>query len=614
MQIEPADYAPGATQLSWTSTFTTGAGEWQVGFVQALYPSKIEAADLVGLLQFSHSDDVRSGWHRNTVGLHAWIRAHVYRLIKHWRTTRLAEYLQKDTKLAVVLGFRDGTSKLMGANPPSQSRLWEIWNEVFTDDHRDFCRTLAEELIEAAREEGIPAPGEIFQPKQRDVTSKRGEQKLLAEKTKEVWQQTKPFVTDTFYLNRGSNAQIHENAFWEQHTYMGMREDMYAQSGQHSFYIDSSREHTPSASNHRYQLQKHSVEEVRSMLRETTRALIACARHNSELVGSLWAAIDITKGNPFTGDREGHEDIILGYKGGNYHYQWATIQIVGHDIPLVLDALPIERGLSRAEIVDDLLETAMGLVDDLDLVMMDREFDSDSVKDACARHGVHYLNPSRKHASERGTCSDLRKQRKRVHVEEQNSLFGHSRKRVYLPARNAKLFGGDNSADETEPKTRQELLDEFADIGGDVDGMRASSPFDDLVDDLRKDESMRGSDEDVEAYALFETNHPALSTDEESEEAQLAAARGFIARYANRWGIENGYKKIKKFRVRTTSKNPQYRFFNFAFACVLYNVWRLVDLLVKLAIDGGNAEYAPRVDANQFLTVAKKYYGLDPPD
>ncbi|QRV18005.1 hypothetical protein JMJ58_24240 (plasmid) [Haloterrigena salifodinae] len=38
------------------------------------------------------------------------------------------------------------------------------------------------------------------------------------------------------------------------------------------------------------------------------------------------------------------------------------------------------------------------------------------------------------------------------------------------------------------------------------------------------------------------------------------------------------------------------------------------DLLVKLAIEGENATYAPHMDSNQFLTVAKKYYGLDPPD
>ncbi len=57
-----------------------------------------------------------------------------------------------------------------------------------------------------------------------------------------------------------------------------------------------------------------------------------------------------------------------------------------------------------------------------------------------------------------------------------------------------------------------------------------------------------------------------------------------------------------------------YRFFNVAFACVLYNVWRLVDLLVKFAIDDEYRTYAPLVDANQFLTVAKQWYGLDPPD
>ena len=73
---------------------------------------------------------------------------------------------------------------------------------------------------------------------------------------------------------------------------------------------------------------------------------------------------------------------------------------------------------------------------------------------------------------------------------------------------------------------------------------------------------------------------------------------------------ENGFKKQKHFMVRITSTERDYRFFNFAFACVLYNVWRLV----KLAVDGENKSYAPRVDAKQFLTVAKQFYGLDSPD
>jgi putative transposase len=79
-------------------------------------------------------------------------------------------------------------------------------------------------------------------------------------------------------------------------------------------------------------------------------------------------------------------------------------------------------------------------------------------------------------------------------------------------------------------------------------------------------------------------------------------------------GHRERVQEAKHFIVRKTSTERDHRFFTFAFACVLYNVWRLVDLLVKLALDGEYRSYAPLVDANQFLTVAKQWYGLDPPD
>ncbi|WP_245742159.1 BUD32 family EKC/KEOPS complex subunit [Natrinema salaciae] len=94
-------------------------------------------------------------------------------------------------------------------------------------------RTATEEALAFAREQGIPVPDPVFRPEERDITSRRSEQRLVAEKTKEVWKQAKPFVTDAFYLNRADNTVVHE------HAYMGMRENMCAQSGQHSFYIAS---------------------------------------------------------------------------------------------------------------------------------------------------------------------------------------------------------------------------------------------------------------------------------------------------------------------------------------------------------------------------------------
>ncbi|ELZ97382.1 putative transposase (ISH7) [Haloferax mediterranei ATCC 33500] len=477
-----------------------------------------------------------------------------------------------------------------------------MWNKEFTDVQREFVRTATEEALDFAREQGIPAPDPVFRPEERDISSKRSEQRLVAEKTKEVWQQAKPFV--------------------------GMRENMYAQSGQHSFYIDTQRDRTPSASNHRYQIGKLTVEETRSMLHETTRMLIARARHNAELVGKLVAAIDITKGNPWAGkiERDGGnnitEDWILGYKDGEVYYQWATIQIVGYDIPLVLDAIPVKRGMKRADIVDSLLENALNLVDDIELVMMDREFDNDGVKNACDKHGVYYLNGARKHQSGKATCTRLRRAEKTVHIEEETVSGGPTRKRMYLPSSTSDdpETEDEDKGRETEERAdiREQMRNELADFGMELGEDDAQHGFSTLTKELREEEASEppvGSKEDAQAYALFETNHPSVTlNDEDSEIERIHIVERMVRRYRHRWGIENGYKQIKTFRVRTTSKRHTYRFFNFVFACVLYNVWRLVDLLVNLAIEGENSTYAPRVDANQFLTVAKKYYGLDPPD
>jgi len=67
------------------------------------------------------------------------------------------------------------------------------------------------------------------------------------------------------------------------------------------------------------------------------------------------------------------------------------------------------------------------------------------------------------------------------------------------------------------------------------------------------------------------------------------------------------------FLAKTKSPDHRYRYFNFAFACVLYDCWRLVDILVQLGIDGRVSD-KPAITANSFLTLAKKSYGLDPPD
>lgn len=60
---------------------------------------------------------------------------------------------------------------------------------------------------------------------------------------------------------------------------------------------------------------------------------------------------------------------------------------------------------------------------------------------------------------------------------------------------------------------------------------------------------------------------------------------------------------------------PDAGFFNFLYASTLYNVWRLADLLTKLELLAESEfRHKPLVTADLFLTIAKKYAGLDPPD
>ncbi|EMA52083.1 transposase IS4 family protein [Halococcus thailandensis JCM 13552] len=314
------------------------------------------------------------------------LRAFIIKEINRWGETTLHDHLRANPSLRRDLGFE---------SLPNQSTFWRAWSERFSEDLRDAVQKCADSIVTAARTNGVSLPKRVSTSETDETkTNKPPKHQLVAERTDEVWQQAKPFVTDAFALKRGSNWQIHENAFWEQHAYMGMREDMYARSGPASFSLDTTRERIPTGSTHRYQIGKLSVADIRSMLRNTTRMLIARARQHGELTGKLWAAIDVTKGFPFTGDPEGHEDDILGYRDKNEYYQWAVLKIVGRDVPLVLDAIPRVRGQSKDEIVEKLLTRATDMVD-IDLVMMDREFDSESVKGTCEEYDIHYLNPTR---------------------------------------------------------------------------------------------------------------------------------------------------------------------------------------------------------------------------
>jgi hypothetical protein len=99
--------------------------------------------------------------------------------------------------------------------------------------------------------------------------------------------------------------------------------------------------------------------------------------------------------------------------------------------------------------------------------------------------------------------------------------------------------------------------------------------------------------DDHQQYSVFMTN----------------SGSGHFTEYGYRWEIESGYKSIERFMAATTSKNFGLRFFYFAFACLLYSIWRAVDLLVQVELTG-EYEHAPIVTADNTLTLLKKETGI----
>jgi putative transposase len=563
---------------------------------------------------------------------HPWaavFRAHVLRLVKGYKhESALCTYLDANPALATELGFE---------SVPDQSTLWRAWENRFTEDIHEAIRTTAEVAVEQARRFDAPAPSPDFLPEDKLPADASEETKaaLAREKAQQVWQSAKPFVTDCFKLDRAQNASIPESAWWEQHAFMGMREDMCANGGAKSFALDSTRQRTPSGDSHRHQLKQLAVEDVRDMLRKTTRQFVARARSQNELQSEVMAAIDITKGHPWTGhvqrDSSGElkEPWILGYKDGELYFQWAVIKIVGLDIPFVLDAVPVVRNRTRADIVDDLLEGALSVLPDISTVLMDREFDADGVKPVCEQHDVYYLNPTRIwKRDEHGTqIQHMEDAGEDFAVVEQTRVGEHPpRKAFYLPKREWERPDDDTNDDDSsnsEDSRRQELIEEFAD-GFDVDDAAFAdsghesvdddkTPFESLVADVAKKEELPEPEKFDPPTVAFETNHPLVESDPADEREMKHQIGRMMAKYKRRWGIENGFKKIKKFLCRTTSKDHEYRYFNFAFACVLYNCWRIVDLLVQLSLND-DPTYTPEIDAHLFLTLAKQEWGLDPPD
>lgn len=166
---------------------------------------------------------------------------------------------------------------------------------------------------------------------------------------------------------------------------------------------------------------------------------------------------------------------------------------------------------------------------------------------------------------------------------------------------------------------RDERVDEEEPVAGEADAASDEEATGERAETGGNDDEDEDDEEDYSDYIVFETNHPYVTEryDEELSEAEKLhlVARMLRRYYSKRNRIERGYEDAKQYLADTTSDCPRYRFFCFLFACLVYDFWRVVDELVKLAIKDDPDLTVPYVNKVEFGAVVDEYFaGLDPPD
>lgn len=242
--------------------------------------------------------------------------------------TALVEYLTQHPDPCDQLGLE---------SVPNQSTLWRSWHKRFTAGLQDSVETAARTILIKAQNAGVTVPREPDRQNRRhrdERTEPNPDDQTILEQAETVTEEVSRVVFPAFSLGRGEGCEIHENAYWDLQTYLGLRENLAVNEGARSFIHESNRERTPLGHAHREHLRDLSIPEIREMYRQAVDRLLSRVAETEEFYRAGIVAIDITESDPYTGDRAGHEDEIIGTKENTdeYAYQWASVQLVGNAV------------------------------------------------------------------------------------------------------------------------------------------------------------------------------------------------------------------------------------------------------------------------------------------
>ena len=490
-------------------------------------------------------EDGYPAWHPAPLSFHAMVLSFIFLEITGDSYAAFTRRLTRNPEVAEILGFR---------RIPDESAFSRAWRNRFDDAVQEYVQTAAHFVVKEVHDFDISAPevrpkAEIVEvPPVKEDTPE--DESFSEEEVVQTTRLARNHAFGYFDSGRAANASYEDTRFFELQTFMGMVGCGTAQ-GAARFQYRQGAEYGPHGDTHLRAVKQFEPEDLVDGFNETTDRLLSVIASEATFRRPVTAAIDITT-IPYYGDVEAMP-MVSGTKDGEGRaFKFATLSIIGRNIPLVLAVKPVRESSEWDEnppnqihrVVRRLVQRAKDHVP-IETVLCDREFDSMLVFQTLSNLDVNYLIPKRITSAERDVLERMDEDNQEVAVESASvhvETGSHPMRFLYVPSTSG------------------------------------------------------------EGTTVFATNLR-VGPDE---------AETFCRRYSRRWQIENEYKSIKNdFLAKTSSKDYRVRLFYFVFAVLLYNIWRLTDFLLKAGVDG-EMEYAPVLTAGECVEVIIS--ALIPPD
>jgi len=481
---------------------------------------------------------------------------------------------------------------------PTQQAINYMWRRRFSLADRQAIEATAREIRAVAADHDIVSDGEP-----RLDPGEVSDEGVTDEHIMQAIRTARDRGLGAFETDRAANARYPDDLFFERQAYLNLA-DVGTTTPRRRFDRLSDWNNTPHGDTHLRTMKQIAApteqtsltdfadgerppdwQRIREAILEPFHTGLECLLEeidaNDGLREPVIAAVDITHwdfySSPYKDDDdvEPDDDVVIvngkekvpkdefpemvsGDKEGR-SYKFATLTIIGQDTPIVLGIEPVREASawegdasqvqnhSKADIVQRLLEQAEQHVE-IHKLFADREFDALEVRDVIDRHDITYLIPRPIYAAD---------------IDQIEKLENHPLADVAVER--AVTLSVNNRSHELSfmyvPSTEE-------------DGK----------------------------YAVFTTNRD-VTPDQ---------VMGLTAQYSWRWQIESEYKTIKhNFLPTTASTDYRVRLLYFTLGVIMYNVWRLTNLLLREAVSK-NLGAKPPLRAGELVELVG--FCLVPPD